>query len=74
MSEGHNEERPAEGGSVPAEPEANPPHAEALSRRRNPSRLAALSLLGLLILIVLGVAFSPFWAPDVAPLLRCHSR
>ena len=69
MSEGHNEERPAEGGSVPAEPEANPPHAEALSRRRNPSRLAALSLLGLLILIVLGVAFSPFWAPDVAPLL-----
>jgi hypothetical protein len=69
MSEGHSEERPAEGGGLPAEPEANPPPAVELPRQRNSSRAAALWLLGALILLVAGVALSPFWAPAVAPLL-----
>jgi hypothetical protein len=69
MSEGHSEERPPEGGGLPAEPEANPPPAADAPRQRNSSRAAALWLLGALILLVAGVALSPFWAPAVAPLL-----
>jgi len=70
MSEGHSEERPADGGDLPAEPEANPPPPAAESlRQRNSSRFAALGLLGALILLATGIVFSPFWAPTVAPLL-----
>jgi hypothetical protein len=70
MSEGHSEERPADGGDLPAEPEANPPPPAAESlRQRNSSRFAALGLLGALILLATGIVLSPFWAPTVAPLL-----
>ena len=75
MSEGHSEERPAGGGDVPAEPEANPPPAAAAAPPQlNPSRLAALWLLGVVVVIVAGVALSPFWAPALAPLLPWGSK
>jgi len=58
MSEGHSEERPADGGDLPAEPEANPPPPAAESlRQRNSSRFAALGLLGALILLATGIVF-----------------
>jgi hypothetical protein len=69
MSEEHSEERPREGGGIPADPEASPPAAADPAQRQPASRRAALWLSGLVILIVAGVGLSPFWAPDVAPLL-----
>jgi hypothetical protein len=69
MSEGHSEERLAGDGDIPAEPEANPSPAAEAPPRPNPSRLAALWLLGVVVVIVAGVALSPFWAPELAPLL-----
>ena len=74
MSEGHSEERPAEGGDIPAEPEANPPPAAEPPPQRNSSRVAALWLSGVLIVIIVGVALSPFWAPALAPLLPWGAR
>jgi hypothetical protein len=69
MSEGHSEERPAGGGDVLAEPEVNPQPGAESPPQSNPSRLAALWLLGVVVVIVAGVALSPFWAPELAPLL-----
>jgi len=69
MSEEHSEERPREGGGIPADPEASPPAPADPAQRQAASRRAALWLSGLVILIVAGVGLSPFWAPDVAPLL-----
>ena len=70
MSERESEEVPAEGGAVPVEPGSTP----AVEPERPPggpprrSGRAALWLAGLLILIVAGVASSPFWAPQIEPL------
>src|SRR5437868_8629454 len=66
MSERESEQGPAEGG---AEPEAPAPPA-AVEPPRPPRRSgrAALWLAGVLILIVAGVALSPFWAPQIEPL------
>jgi hypothetical protein len=69
MSEGHSEERPAGGPDVPAEPDAIPPPAADAPPQSNPSRLTTLLLLGVVIVIVAGVALSPFWAPALTPLL-----
>jgi hypothetical protein len=74
MSEGHSEERPAGGGAVPAEPEVNPPSMAESAPQRNPPRVTALWLLGVVIVIVAGVALSPFWAPKLAPLLPWGAR
>jgi hypothetical protein len=68
MSEGHSEDRAAEGTDLPAEPAPPPPAAEG-TQPRKPRQLAVLWLSTLLLLIVAGVALSPFWAPDLAPLL-----
>jgi hypothetical protein len=73
MSEGHSEERPGEG-ATPGEPEASPLPAVDPARPRSASRRAALWLAGLLVLIVTGVALSPFWAPEVGPLLPWGER
>jgi hypothetical protein len=69
MSEGHSEERPGEGGAIPPDPEPSSPTAAGPQRRQPASRRAVLWLSALLILVVAGVGLSPFWAPDVAPLL-----
>jgi hypothetical protein len=66
MSERESEQGPAEAGAVPEEP-ASPP---AVEPARPPRRFspAALWLAGFLILILAGVALSPFWAPQIEPL------
>jgi hypothetical protein len=66
MSERESEQGPAEAGAVPQEP-ASPP---AVEPARPPYRFspAALWLAGFLILILAGVALSPFWAPQIEPL------
>jgi hypothetical protein len=68
MSEEHSEEPPREG-AIPADPEASPPSAADPAQRQPASRRAALWLSAVVILIVAGIGLSPFWAPDVAPLL-----
>src|SRR5215831_825128 len=74
MSEARDPERPSEGFS-PAHPEevAPPPAAEPTAPRRA-SRYGVLWLAALLALGIAGVALSPFWAPDVAPLLPWGAR
>jgi hypothetical protein len=71
MSERESEEGPAEGVAAPAEPDstsavepARPPSGSAKGFPRS-----ALWLAGLLILILAGAALSPFWAPQIEPLL-----
>ena len=67
MSERESEQGPAEGGAVPVEPGSTPAVEPARPPRRSSAR-AALWLAGLLILILAGVALSPFWAPQIEPL------
>jgi hypothetical protein len=74
MSEGRSEERPGEGAAIPVEPEPAAPPVPEPARPRRASRRAAPWLLAALIVIVAGVALSPFWAPDVAPLLPWGER
>jgi hypothetical protein len=66
MSERESEEGPAESGAMPAEPGSAP----AVEPARPPRRFAraALWLAGLLIVILVGIALSPFWAPQIEPL------
>ena len=74
MTEGHNRELLGDGGAAPVEtpPAANdrvdapPPHRRASG--------AAAWLAVLLILVVVGTALSPFWAPELAPLLPWGAR
>lgn len=68
MSDGRSEGRSEEEGEVRREAEPVPPLAAAAAPPRR-SRGAALWLLVLLILVVAGVALSPFWAPEIDPLL-----
>jgi hypothetical protein len=67
MPERESEQGPAEGGSEPEEPAATPAVEPPRGSHRGSGR-AALWLAGLLILIVAGVALSPFWAPRIEPL------
>ena len=66
MSERESEEGPAESGAVPVEPSSAP----AVEPARPPRRFVrkALWLAGLLIVILVGIALSPFWAPQIEPL------
>src|SRR5690242_15814062 len=66
MSERESEEGPAESHAAPVEPDSTPAVEPTRPRRR--SGRAALWLALLLILTLAGVASSPFWAPQVAPL------
>jgi hypothetical protein len=66
MSERESEQGAAEDGAAPAEPGATPAVEPAASTRS--SSRAAVWLTGLLILILAGVASSPFWAPQIEPL------
>jgi hypothetical protein len=66
MSERESEQGAAEDGAAPAEPGATPAVEPAASTRS--SSRAAVWLAGLLILILAGVASSPFWAPQIEPL------
>jgi hypothetical protein len=74
MSEGHSEDRPAEGADLPAEPAPQPAPAAESTPPRKPARPAILWLSALLVLLITGVALSPFWAPDLAPLLPWGAR
>ena len=67
MSERESEQGPAEDGAVPTGP-GSTPAVEPAGRTRNSGR-AALWLAGLLILILAGVVLSPFWAPQIEPLI-----
>ena len=67
MSEEHSEEHSEERGAIDAE--TPPAAAEPPVARQRGSRGVATGLLALLIVILTGVALSPFWAPEVAPLL-----
>ena len=70
MSERESEEGPAERGAVPVEPNSTPaiePEKPPSGSPRGSGRVA-LWLAGLLILILAGVALSPFWAPHIESL------
>jgi hypothetical protein len=67
MSERESEQGPAEDGAVPPEA-ASTPAVEPVARTRNSGR-TALWLTGLLFLILAGVVLSPFWAPQIEPLI-----
>ena len=71
MSERESEQGPAEDGVVPTEPGSTPAVEPAGPTRRSARGFARapLWLAGLLILILGGVASSPFWAPQIEPLL-----
>ena len=71
MSERDSEQGPAEDGVVPTEPGSTPAVEPAGPTRRSARGFARapLWLAGLLILILAGVASSPFWAPQIEPLL-----
>jgi hypothetical protein len=71
MSEERSEEHPEERTAVDVEPPPAP--AEPPARQRG-SRQTALWPLALLILVLVGVALSPFWAPELAPLLPWGAR
>ena len=67
MSERESEQGPAEDGAVPTGP-GSTPAVEPAGRTRNSGRAAGW-LAGLLILILAGVVLSPFWAPQIEPLI-----
>jgi hypothetical protein len=67
MSEEHSEEHSGERGAI--DTETPPAAAEPPPARQRGSRGVATGLLALLIVVLAGVALSPFWAPEVAPLL-----
>ena len=71
MSERESGQGPAEDGAVPTEPGSTPAVEPAGPTRRSARGFARapLWLAGLLILILAGVASSPFWAPQIEPLL-----
>lgn len=69
MSEEHSEVRPEERGGSPAEAGEVPPPTDLPGRPHRASWRAAPWLAALLTLVIAGIALSPFWAPDVAPLL-----
>src|SRR5215472_729299 len=69
MSEGHSEEHPEEEGAGNVEA----PPAAASARQRRSFGMAPW-LTTLLILVLAGVALSPFWAPQVALLLPWGTR
>jgi hypothetical protein len=71
MSERDSEQGPVQGSEPAAEPIATPaPEAQRpVAEPPKGSSRAALWLAGLLILVLAGVALSPFWAPQIAPLL-----
>lgn len=74
MSDGHGEERAAEGGTTPEEPPPTPPPAAEPARPRRASRRAMPWLAALLLLILAAAALSPFWAPQLTPLLPWGAR
>jgi hypothetical protein len=71
MSERESEQGPAEDGVVPTEPGSTPAVEPAGPTRRSARGFARspLWVAGLLIMILGGVASSPFWAPQIEPLL-----
>jgi hypothetical protein len=74
MTEGHNQEHPEDSGAAPVEtPPAANGRADAAPPHRRSSG-AAVWLAALLILVVVGIAVSPFWAPELAPLLPWGAR
>ncbi|MBO0736792.1 MAG: hypothetical protein J2P48_09515, partial [Alphaproteobacteria bacterium] len=72
MSEEHSDPR-AQEEAEEAQPEPGPPAAPHPVRQRGAARFIALWL-GTLLVVVAGVALSPFWAPVLAPLLPWGSR
>jgi hypothetical protein len=68
MSERHTEQPPGED-APSGEPAAIPPSPADAAQPRSSSPSTAWLLAGLVVLILAGVALSPFWAPPLAVLL-----
>ena len=66
MSERESEQGAAEDGAAPTGADSTPAVEPSRPSRRFPQ--AAVWLAGLLILVLAGVASSPFWAPQIEPL------
>ena len=74
MSEGHSEGHQEESGATLAEPEPSPPAPAQPAQELGTYRRVAFWFAALLVVIVAGIALSPFWAPDLAPLLPWGAR
>jgi hypothetical protein len=69
MSEGHNHEHPAEGSASPPETDETLGVSAKSRQSAGGSRQTVRWLAAVLLLVIAGVGLSPFWAPDIAPLL-----
>jgi hypothetical protein len=74
MTEGHDQEHPAEGSALP--PVTNQTLGEGAQsvQLAGGSRQTVWWLAALLLLVIAGVGLSPFWVRDVAPLLPWGSQ
>lgn len=69
MSEGHDHEHPAEGSAFPPETDQALGESAKSPQSAGGSQQTVWWLAAVLLLVIAGVGLSPFWAPDVAPLL-----
>jgi hypothetical protein len=74
MSEGHDQEHPAEGSALPPMTEQTVAEGPQSARPAGGSWQTVWWLTTLLLLVIAGVGLSPFWARDVALLLPWGSR
>lgn len=74
MTEGHDQEHPAEGGALPPVTDQTLDEGAQSAQRAGGSRQMVWWLAGLLLLVIAGVGLSPFWARDVASLLPWSSQ
>lgn len=69
MTEGHDQEPPAEASVIPAETDRALGESAKAAQPNGGSRQTVWWLIALLLLAIAGIASSPFWARAVAPLL-----
>ena len=69
MTEAHDQEQPAEGSVFPPVTDQTPGEGAQSARPAGGSRQTVWWLAALLVLVIAGVGSSPFWTPDVVPLL-----